>query len=164
MWSANNCLQIMVCSYAMSSNRDWLQIIFYLWVNKIMLFSFLRPLLRENGWSLRFPKIIITKQTRWSNDKTDYWTRLSQNIVTCRLRQIIDLLASNKSRYFAQPLPIIVNHLWVIHQLNKSVLSHILPVTGKEWFARGTRKPQTWKWEVAVRAWRHEAGAWHLFQ
>ena len=37
-------------------------------------------------------------------------TRLLQNIVICQcLRQIIDLLATDKSRYFAQPRPIIVN-------------------------------------------------------
>ena len=41
--------------------------------------------------------------------------RLLQNIVICqclsdhlRLRQIIDLLANDKSRYFAQPRPITV--------------------------------------------------------
>ena len=33
-------------------------------------FSFLRSLLRENGRSLRFPKIFIKNQTRWSKDKT----------------------------------------------------------------------------------------------
>ena len=33
------------------------------------------------------------------------------SIICLRLRQIIDLLATNKSRYFAQPRPIIVNYL-----------------------------------------------------
>ena len=33
-------------------------------------FSFLRSLLCKSGRSLRFPKILIKKQTRWSNDKT----------------------------------------------------------------------------------------------
>ena len=69
----------------------------------------------SQGYSLK-------KQTWWSNDKTIYWTRLSQNIMICqyladqiiylslRLRQIIDLLAKDKSWYFAQPRPIIVNY------------------------------------------------------
>ena len=33
-------------------------------------FSFLWSLLRKNGRSLRFPRIFIKKQARWSNDKT----------------------------------------------------------------------------------------------
>ena len=58
---ANNCLQIMVCSCTMSSNFVSLQIIFCSCVNETTLFSFLRSLLRENGRSLRFPKIFLTK-------------------------------------------------------------------------------------------------------
>ena len=42
----------------------------------------------------------LKKQTRWSNDKT-----------IIRLPQIIDLLPTDKSWYFAQPRPIIVNYL-----------------------------------------------------
>ena len=37
-----------------------------------------------------------------------------RSIIIClslRLRQIIDLLATDKSRYFAQPRPIIVNYV-----------------------------------------------------
>ena len=34
-----------------------------------------------------------------------------RSIIYFRLRQIIDLLATDKSRYFAQPRPIIVNYL-----------------------------------------------------
>ena len=33
-----------------------------------------------------------------------------QLLISVRLRQITDLLASDKSRYFAQPRPIIVNY------------------------------------------------------
>ena len=69
-WPANNCLQIMVCSCAMPSNSVWLQIIFCSCVKETVLFSFLRSLLRENGRSLRFPRIFVKKQTRWSNDQT----------------------------------------------------------------------------------------------
>ena len=46
----------------MSSIFVWLQIIFCSWVNKTKLSSFLRLLLRENGRSLRFPKIFIKKK------------------------------------------------------------------------------------------------------
>ena len=48
-WPADNCLQIMVCSCAMSFNCVWLQIIFCSYANSTALFSFLRLLLRENG-------------------------------------------------------------------------------------------------------------------
>ena len=123
-WPANNCLQIMVCSCAMPSNSVWLQIIFCSCVKETVLFSFLRSLLRENGRSLRFPRIFIKKkQTRWSNDKTTLlnsviakYCDLSESrrsiIIIClslQLWQIIDLLATDKPWYFAQPRPIIVN-------------------------------------------------------
>ena len=35
--------------------------------------------------------------------------------LSLRLQQIIDLLFTNKSRYFAQPRPIIVNKLFFLH-------------------------------------------------
>ena len=41
-WPVNNCLQIMVCSCATSSNCVWLQIIFCSCANESTLFSFLR--------------------------------------------------------------------------------------------------------------------------
>ena len=68
-WPANNCLQIMVCSCAMPSNCAWLQIICSC-IKETVPFSFLWSLLRENGRLLRFPKILIEKQTWWSTDKT----------------------------------------------------------------------------------------------
>ena len=67
-WPANTCLQIMVCSSAMSSNCVSLQIIFCSYVNSSALFSLLRSLLRENG------KMV----------DIHYWNRLSQNIVICQ--------------------------------------------------------------------------------
>ena len=66
----------------------------------------------------RFPKILfIKKQTQWSNDKTiiELGYRkisVSRRSIIClslRLRQIIDLLATDKSPYFAQLRPIIAN-------------------------------------------------------
>ena len=114
----------MVCSCAMPSNCVWLQIIFCTCVKETVLFSFLRSLLRENGRSLRFPKIFLKKQTRWSNDKTiielgsrkiSWFVSVSQiTYFSLRLRQIIDLLATDKSRYFAQPRPIIANYCRMI--------------------------------------------------
>ena len=65
-WPANNCLQIMVCSCAMSSNCVWLQIIFCSCVNETTRDRYCM----NKGKSLRFPKIFIKKQTWWSNDKT----------------------------------------------------------------------------------------------
>ena len=66
---ANNCPPITVCSCPISSNCVWLQIIFCKWVKETAVFSFLWSLLRENGRMVRFLRIFITKQTRWSNDK-----------------------------------------------------------------------------------------------
>ena len=97
----------MVCSSAMSFNCFWLQILLCSCVNETTLFSFLRSLLGENGRSPPFPKIFLQKQTQWSNDKTIIW-RLSQNIVI--RHYVADLLATDKSRYFAQPCPIIANY------------------------------------------------------
>ena len=42
---------------------------------------------------------------------------VSRRLIIClslRLRQIIDLLATDKSRYFAQPRPIIVKYLLLV--------------------------------------------------
>ena len=106
-WPANNCLQIMVCSCAMPSNCVWLQVIFCTCVKETVLFSFLRSLLRQNGRSLRFSRIFINK----TNSVIEL--SVSRRPIICRsrrLRQIIDLLATDKSRYFAQPRAIIVNY------------------------------------------------------
>ena len=58
-WLANNCIQIMICSCAMPSNCVWLQIIFCTCIKETVPFSLLWSLLRENGWSLCFPRIFI---------------------------------------------------------------------------------------------------------
>ena len=60
-WPANNCLQIMFCSCALSSNFVWLQIIFCSCVNETTLFSLLRSLLSENSRLHHFPKIFLEK-------------------------------------------------------------------------------------------------------
>ena len=122
-WPANNCLQIMVCSCAMPSNSVWLQIIFCSCVKETVLFSFLWSLLHENGRSLRFPRILVKK----TNSVIEFMIKqlltsviakyrdlsVSRRSIIClnlQLRQIIDLLATDKSRYFAQPRPLIVNY------------------------------------------------------
>ena len=122
-WPANNCLQIMSCSCAMLSNCVWLQIIFCSCVNETTLFSFLWSLLREKWQIACFPKILIKKQTWRSNDKTIIgaiiakYRDLSVSRKSIPLRQIIDLLATDKSRYFAQPRPIIVNYFPYFYSL-----------------------------------------------
>ena len=83
-WPAGNCLQIMVYSCAMPSNCVWLQIIFCTCVKETLLFSFLRSFLRENGRSLRFPRMFIKKTNSVIEWWNNYWTRLSQNIVICQ--------------------------------------------------------------------------------
>ena len=58
-WPANNCLQIMVCSYVVPSKRVLLQIIFCSYV------------IWTTFSSLSCQKVIkIWKQSWWSNDKT----------------------------------------------------------------------------------------------
>ena len=69
-----------------------------------------------------FPNILfIKKQPHWSNDKTiikhsyrkvSWFVSVSQinYLPQLRLLQIIDLLATDKSWYFAQPRPIIANY------------------------------------------------------
>ena len=111
----------MVCLCAMPSNSVLLQIIFCSCVKETMLFSFLRSL-SENGRSLRFPRIFILmnklgdriiKQLLNSVIAKYRDLSVSRRSIIClslRLRQIIDLLATDKSRYFAQPRPIIVNY------------------------------------------------------
>ena len=101
----------MVCSCAMPSNSVWLQI-FCSCVKETVPFSFLRSLLR----SLRFPRIFIEKTNSVANLNSVVAkyrdlsvSRRSIIYLSLRLRQIIDLLATDKSRYFAQPRPIIVN-------------------------------------------------------
>ena len=117
-WPANNYLQIMVCSCVVPSKRFLLHIIFCSCVIETTFLS--------GKWqiaSLSCQGVIkIRKQTWWSNDKTiielgyrkiSWFVNVSQIIIclSLRLRQIIDLLATDKSRYFAQPRPIIVNYL-----------------------------------------------------
>ena len=75
-WPANNCLQIMVCSCAMTSNCVWLQIIFCSRANETTQFSFMRSLLRENGRSLPIHWKTNLVIEWWNNCRT----RLSQTI------------------------------------------------------------------------------------
>ena len=112
-WPTNNRLQIMVYSYAISSNCVWLQIIFCSCDH-----SFVKM---TACWRYLSKKKNLA--TEWWNN---YWTQLSQNIsrvlsvesrsiiylgFNIRLWQIIDLLATVKTRYFAQPCAITVNWL-----------------------------------------------------
>ena len=121
-WSANNCLQIMVCWCVMSANFVCLQIIFCPCKNETTSFSFLQSLLRENGRS-SLPEDIPLKNKldermikQLLNSVIAKYRVFSVscrsiNYLRLRLRQIIDLLATDKSRYFAQLRLIIVNWL-----------------------------------------------------
>ena len=70
----------------------------------------------------------------WSNDKTIIgldWAKyrdlsLYRKLIICLslwLRQIMNLLATDKSRYFAKPSPIIVWINWIFHIINIDVIS-----------------------------------------
>ena len=123
-WPANNCLQIIVCSCVAPSKRGLLQIIF---CSCVMGTTFSRE-----KWQIAFLScqevIKIWKQSWWSNDKTIidsvitkyHDLSVSRRSIIClslRLRQIIHLLASDKSRYFAKPCPTIVNYFYFHHNL-----------------------------------------------
>ena len=70
--------------------------------------------------SPRFPLskdnlLFIKKQTQWSNDKTIIelgYRKISWFVSVSLADQfnLIDLLATDKSQYFAQPRPIIANY------------------------------------------------------
>ena len=93
-WPANNYLQIMVCSCAMLSTCVWLQIIFCSCVNETTLLSFCDRSCVKRGRSLRFPKIVVKKQTWWSNDKT---------IIKLDYRKISRFASVSNINYLPQP-------------------------------------------------------------
>ena len=99
----------------------WLQILFCSCVNETTLFSCLRSLLPEKGRLPRFPKIF--PKNKFSDRRIKQLLNsviakycdlsVSRRSIIClslRPRQKIDLLATEKSRYFAQPRPIIANY------------------------------------------------------
>ena len=128
----------MVCSCALLSNCVWLQIIFCSCVKETVLFSFLQSLLHENGPRMFIKKdklgdqmikqllnSVITKYRDFS---------VSHRSIIClslRLRQIIDLLTTDKSRYFAQPRPIILLIICSRHLLGPTSISAINTAEGK---------------------------------
>ena len=135
----------MVCSCAMSFNCFWLQILFCSCVNETTLFSFLWSLLRENDadrfasrrYSLknklgdRMIKQLLNSVVAKYRDLS-----VSRRSIICwsrRLRQIIDLLATDKSRYFAQPRPITANYSHFIY--NQTGSHACVPVDNRVWFA-----------------------------
>ena len=121
-WPANNCLRIMVRSCVVPSKRVWLQIIFCSCV--------IGTTFSREKWqiaSLSCQEVIkIWKQTWWSNNKTIIelgygkisWFVSGEQInylpkPKAEANNIIDLRDTDKSRYFAQPCPIIVNYCHV---------------------------------------------------
>ena len=94
-WPANNCLQIMVCSCAMSSNCVWLQITFCSCVKETILFSFLGSFLHENGRSLHFWRCSV------KNEFSDWLLKqLLNSIITKYFNLSVSLMSKNP-----QPLP-----------------------------------------------------------
>ena len=121
-WPANKCLQIMVCSCALSSNFVWLQILFCSCINETTLFSFCdrscvkmadrftcRRYSLRNKLGDRMIKQLLNSVIAKYRDLSG--SRTSVIYLSLRLRQITDLLATDKSQYFAQPRSIIVNFL-----------------------------------------------------
>ena len=128
----------MVCSCALLSNCVWLQIIFCSCVKETMLFSFLQSLLHENG-----PRMLIKKDKlgdqmikQLLNSVITKYRDLSvshTSIVCLRvwLQQIIDLLTTDKSPYFAQPHPVILLIICFRHLLGPTSDSAINTAEGK---------------------------------
>ena len=120
-WSASNCLQIMVCSCLVPSKHVLLQIIFCSCViepcswekNDRSLLCVARKWLKyENKFGDRMIKQLLTSVIAKYGDLS-----VSHRSIICRswrLRQIIDLVATDKSQYFAQPRPIIFNYSTII--------------------------------------------------
>ena len=117
----------MVCSCAMSFNCVWLQIIFCLMRERNHAWYVIAWKKADRFASRRYSlknKLgdPMTKQFLNSVATTYRDLPVSRTSIIClslRLRQIIDLLATDTSRYFAQPRPIIVNYytsdsLWKI--------------------------------------------------
>ena len=117
-WPTSNCLQIMVYSNAMSFNCVCLQMI--LCSRHAITLSWKWQLVEDISDIYKKKRNLATEW--WNN----YGTRLSQNVsrvlsvesrsiihlgLDIRLRQIIDLLATDKTRYFAQPCAITFNYI-----------------------------------------------------
>ena len=126
-WPANNCLQI----------RVLLQIIFCSCALET-------TLLCEHGGSVpraggEWFDIFRWSKERWSNDKTIIelgpYGKISWLVSVSQINYLIitDLLATDKSRYFAQPRPIIVNYSYFrlsdsrdsLHSSHLIKISHI---------------------------------------
>ena len=103
----------------------WLQILFCSCVNETTLFLFLPSLLRENGRSLRFPKIFLKKLTWSSNDKAIIelgYRKISRFVSVSQINYLPQPSASANnwsSRHWqitiAQPRPIIANYSHFIY-------------------------------------------------
>ena len=94
-WPANNCLQLMVCSCVVPSKRVLLQII--LWAAR--------------QWLKYGNKLGDRMISKLLNSAIARYRDLSVS-----RRSIIDQLANDRSRYFAQPRPMIVNYFcWIIN-------------------------------------------------
>ena len=100
-------LQIMVCSCVVPSKRVLLQTIFCSCVIGTT-FSRQEVIKYENKLGYRMIKQLLNSVITKYPDLPE-----SRRLIIClglRLRQIIELLATDKSRYFAQPRRIIVNY------------------------------------------------------
>ena len=116
-WPANNCLQIMVCSCVVLSKCDLLQIIFCPCV--VVTTLSVKKMAGRFGWAVREwfkykNKLGDRMIKQLSNSVIAKYCDLSMSrrsiiCLSLRLWQIIDLLVTDKSQYFAQPRPIIVN-------------------------------------------------------
>ena len=129
-WPANNSLQIMVCSCAMSptvfsfkclaeSNillmrkrtHAFLLLAIALSSRMADRFASRRYFLKSKLGDRMIKQLLNSVIAKYRDFSV---SRRSIICLSLRLRQIIDLLATDKSRYFAQPRPIIANYWFLI--------------------------------------------------
>ena len=129
-WPRDHHLQMtayLVCSCAMSSNCVWLQIIFCLmrernhaWYviawKKADRFASRRYSLKNKLGDRMIKQLLNSVIAKYRDLSV---SRRSIICLSLRLWQIIDLLATDKSWYFAQPRPIIVNCDIILGDRNK---------------------------------------------
>ena len=151
-WPANNCLQIMVCSCLVPSTRVLLQIIFCSCV--------IGSTFSGRKWQIASSScqemIKIWKQTWWSDYKTIIelgYLKLSWFASVSHINYlpqpsasaIVVLLATDKSRYFAQPCPITVKYLAITEFNNCFIIRSPSLFSYQPFFSREGCSNYTWE-------------------
>ena len=116
MWPANNCLQTIVCFGAMSSNCVWLQIIFCSCsfsdrscVKMADRFASGRYSLQNKLGDRMIRQLLNSVIAEYRDLSVASRSTIQTICLSLRFREVIYPVATDKSRNFAPPRPIIVN-------------------------------------------------------